>query len=619
MASRISLIPAALLMLVGFAACGDDSSMPDAGADCSSEFPASDAQMMPDAPTGMDGAMTAHDANTENPSEQDAGARDAALIDDTMDADAGQDTRLDAELSDGGLASEAGEQTSELCEGCPPGERVCGKACLPEAVCCTEGGPRTCAGANAIEACISGSNACRIVQCVPGFRDCDNDPSNGCEVDLRNAATCGACNVACAPSEFCAPMGCVSACTPPLTQCGSRCLDLSNDPAFCGGCDAGCNQVGGGLPTCTGGQCGTTCAAGFTGCGASCADLQTSPDHCGTCDHPCTAPIDGQAACVAGTCVASCLPGWTISSGACVPPPLATPQWLVTGLTTPEDLAVDDTHVYWTDIGAGTVSSVPKDGGTITLLAQGQAKPLRIAVDATNVYWINNLGGAVMVAPKSGWGVPSVLASAVSPLGIAAVAGKVYWSNTGSGASYTLQVSPSSGGEAQAVYFAVGPPYPVAKELISDGTSIFLQASGPNGQQYYQLDPNTETGSALTLLGPTTSFFMAIGSDYAYFQDGVLRPELVATAKSNLQAEINIIRCGPLAMETDAPPCPSATTGAVDTCAMYYPADGSVRMLVHGTSTVVLRLNAGVNRIVYGGGYLYWTDTTGAIGRVPAH
>src|ERR1700710_2746954 len=44
-----------------------------------------------------------------------------------------------------------------------------------------------CQFVNAISGCANG--ACIIQSCEPGFGNCDNDATNGCEVDLNNDAT----------------------------------------------------------------------------------------------------------------------------------------------------------------------------------------------------------------------------------------------------------------------------------------------------------------------------------------------------------------------------------------------------------------------------------------------
>lgn len=59
------------------------------------------------------------------------------------------------------------------------------------------------------------------------------------------------------------------------------------------------------------------------------------------------------------------------------------------------NVAVDDTYVYWLDTGTvGTVMRVPKAGGTPTVIAR-DTQPVAIAVDANAVYW-SDQGGNIM-------------------------------------------------------------------------------------------------------------------------------------------------------------------------------------------------------------------------------
>jgi hypothetical protein len=55
----------------------------------------------------------------------------------------------------------------------------------------------------------------------------------------------------------------------------------------------------------------------------------------------------------------------------------------------PVALAVDATHAYWTNNGAGTVMRAPLYGGLPATIASQQSGPQSIAVDSANLYWAN--------------------------------------------------------------------------------------------------------------------------------------------------------------------------------------------------------------------------------------
>jgi hypothetical protein len=96
------------------------------------------------------------------------------------------------------------------------------------------------------------------------------------------------------------------------------------------------------------------------------------------------------------------------------------PFTVVTGLTQPKGLVVDETRLYWTDQGTaidgGSVQDAPKTAGApIATLATGQSLPLDIATDSQKVYWsvsepLGSAGGAMacnaMSAAKTGAAAP---------------------------------------------------------------------------------------------------------------------------------------------------------------------------------------------------------------------
>jgi hypothetical protein len=76
------------------------------------------------------------------------------------------------------------------------------------------------------------------------------------------------------------------------------------------------------------------------------------------------------------------------------------PEIVASGQSFPNGLAVDGTHVYWTNRGDGTINRLAKgQAGAPTTFATGQLGPGPIVVDDTNVYWANE--GASEVANGS--------------------------------------------------------------------------------------------------------------------------------------------------------------------------------------------------------------------------
>ncbi len=128
-------------------------------------------------------------------------------------------------------------------------------------------------------------------------------------------------------------------------------------------------------------------------------------------------------------------------------------------------MVTDETNVYWaaleSGINGGAIFSVPKSGGTPLMIASKQARPSSIAVDETHVYWTNEGrasageeegGGAVMSVPKAG-GTPTTLVDDL-PLAdaIALDADGVVWQD-----HYTIRRIPKAGGAITSIFSSIDP------------------------------------------------------------------------------------------------------------------------------------------------------------------
>ncbi|MDO9019896.1 MAG: hypothetical protein Q8S73_24755 [Deltaproteobacteria bacterium] len=184
-----------------------------------------------------------------------------------------------------------------------------------------------CQFASAGASCVGGR--CVMGSCSPGFRDCNANAVDGCEVNAASGdtANCGGCGVRCpAPpvgtSAVCAMSTCGTSsvsCPSDRRDCNAMSVDgcettILTDVNNCGGCGVRCATTGG-TAGCAGGVCTIACGPGLGNCDGSVANgcetsTATSAANCGGCNVVCTIP-NASASCVAGACgLARCNEGF---------------------------------------------------------------------------------------------------------------------------------------------------------------------------------------------------------------------------------------------------------------------------------------------------------------------
>jgi hypothetical protein len=158
-----------------------------------------------------------------------------------------------------------------------------------------------------------------VLECDPGFGNCDSNGENGCEADLTSPETCGRCSVRCEGSTpFCVSDAsgarCDMACEPTAARCGSSCVDVTSDPSHCGDCMTICPERPQATAVCRERACAIACGDRFLDCDTvsdnGCETPINTLSDCGACRAPC-APRNAMGTCATGVClVESCQSGW---------------------------------------------------------------------------------------------------------------------------------------------------------------------------------------------------------------------------------------------------------------------------------------------------------------------
>jgi len=181
-----------------------------------------------------------------------------------------------------------------------------------------------CVVANGVAAC--SDTQCAIASCNAGFADCTLGYANGCETNTQSdLGNCGACGKPCAVAggtALCSGGTCqIGNCTAPAADCDNSPTDgceinTATNQTNCGGCGSKGSNCNSYFSNATAHCANSACV--FDGCGtnhANCdtdldngceVDLSSDKNHCGNCGTACSAANTTSTSCNAGTCVPVC-------------------------------------------------------------------------------------------------------------------------------------------------------------------------------------------------------------------------------------------------------------------------------------------------------------------------
>jgi len=210
------------------------------------------------------------------------------------------------------------------------------------------------------------------------------------------------------------------------------------------------------------------------------------------------------------------------AASTCTAPPVA--LGTTTAMTPNGPIALDAASVYVAgqiSPNMGGVMSIPKSGGTATLVVNDDCNIGSLVVDAGTVYWAGadctTLGGAIKSAPVAG-GATKVLTtqSVYNPAGLIADATTLYWYETSFGGVLSL---PKAGGQPKALARLVDNGVEMqVSGLAADATTLYFTARDylTSTWALYSVPKSGGTHKKLATLPPASSGQLAISGTDLY-------------------------------------------------------------------------------------------------------
>ena len=157
------------------------------------------------------------------------------------------------------------------------------------------------------------------------------------------------------------------------------------------------------------------------------------------------------------------------------------PQTLVSGQNGPIGVAVDASHLYWTNQNDGSIWAANRDGTSPHVISSAGLAGWDIAVGGGHLYWTvlgrPPSGGAIWEANLDGSDPHAIVTGQAAPVGIAVNSGSIYWSTTGDNSAGAGEIWQANldGSSPHAIITGQFEPFGVA---VNSGNLFWTAAHG---------------------------------------------------------------------------------------------------------------------------------------------
>jgi Ricin-type beta-trefoil lectin domain/Domain of unknown function (DUF5050) len=213
------------------------------------------------------------------------------------------------------------------------------------------------------------------------------------------------------------------------------------------------------------------------------------------------------------------------------------PQPIVTGLDDPAGIAVDGSHIYWTDLGNnhdGTISEANLDGTSPQTIITG-GEPFGIAVDGNVLYWTDLDTGTIRETSLDGGGTWTIVTGQGDAPALAVDGSNLYWTYQGNGGDGTISEANLDGTSPHVIVTGLRYPY----GLAVDGSHIYWTDLGypdDNGGDGTVSEANLDgTSPHVIVTGQEYPVGVAVfGSNLYWADQGTGSPGHAAIMEANL-------------------------------------------------------------------------------------